>query len=137
MPCQSVPHMHKALSCGLLKRFISVTKEKRKTHTKKKQRERINACRLDEVLHFKEAGCTKRSCVCCLSVLLLFKYEMLPGSIFVLPIDSPLFSLAFVRFKRGYISLHRRCFAVYKWKQMYVIGQAVVSYYLLHVTCIS
>lgn len=30
----------------------------------------------------------------CLSVLLLFKYEMLPGSIFVLPIDSPLFSLA-------------------------------------------
>lgn len=27
MPCQSVPHIHKALSCGLLKRFISVTKE--------------------------------------------------------------------------------------------------------------
>lgn len=27
MPCQSVPHTHKALSCVLLKRFISVTKE--------------------------------------------------------------------------------------------------------------
>lgn len=59
MPCQSVPHMHKALSCALLKRFISVTKEL-------KQRQRINACRLDEVLNFKEDGCTKRSTQLCL-----------------------------------------------------------------------
>ena len=59
MPCQSVPHMHKALSCGLLKRFISVTKEI-------KQRQRINACRLDAVLHFKEDECTKRSTQLCL-----------------------------------------------------------------------
>lgn len=73
----------------------------------------------------------------CLSVLLLFKYEMLPGSIFVLPVDSPLFSLAFVHFKRGDIGLHRRCSAVYKWKQTYVIGQTVVSCYLLHVSCKS
>lgn len=63
------------------------------------------------------------SCVCRLSVLKLFKYEMLPGSIFVLPIDSPLFSLAFVHIKRADISLHHRYYAVsvmYKWKQMYV-----------------
>lgn len=58
--------------------------------------------------------------VVCLTVLLLFKYEMLPGSIFVLPIVSLLFSLAFVYFKRGDISLHHCCSAVYKWKQMCV-----------------
>lgn len=52
------------------------------------------------------------SCVCRLSVLLLFKYEMVPGSIFVFPIDSPLFSLAFVHFKRGDIGVHCRCYAV-------------------------
>lgn len=80
MPCLSVPHMHKGLSCGVLKRFISVTKEV-------KQREKINVCRLDVVLRFKEDGCTKKKkemhSSCCLSVLLLFKYEMVPGSIFV------------------------------------------------------
>lgn len=51
----------------------------------------------------------KYTVVFAVSVFLLFKYEMLPGSIFVLPIDSPLFSLAFVHLKRGSISLHRRC----------------------------
>lgn len=97
----SMPHMHKkALSCGLLKRFISVSKEM-------KQREKINACRLDVVLHFKKDGCAQKNknkygVVCCLSFyfsrlrcyLVLFLYN---------PIDSPLFSLAFVHFKR------RRC----------------------------
>lgn len=65
MPCQSVPHMLKALSCALLKRVISVTKERNK-------KQRLNACRLAEVLHFKEEGCAKKqvlSRVCCLSVL--------------------------------------------------------------------
>ena len=61
----SVPRVHKALSCVLLKRFISVTKDM-------KQRDRINACCLDEVLHFKGGGGKKKkkeevhSCVRCL-----------------------------------------------------------------------
>lgn len=36
MPCQSVPHMLKALSCALLKRFISVTKERKEKKKKTK-----------------------------------------------------------------------------------------------------
>lgn len=39
MPCQSVPHMLKALSCALLKRFISVTKERKEKKKKNKDRE--------------------------------------------------------------------------------------------------
>lgn len=43
----------------------------------------------------------KSTQLCSLSVVfLLYKYKMLPGSIFVLPIDSPLFSVAFVRFQK-------------------------------------
>lgn len=57
----SLPHVHKALSCALFRRFISVTKEA-------KQRQRINACRLDEVAHFKEDECTKSTQLCLLSV---------------------------------------------------------------------
>lgn len=68
MPCQSVPHMHKALSCGLLKRFISVTKEI-------KQSERINACHLDEVLHFKEGWMHKKKYTVVLAVCLSFYFS--------------------------------------------------------------
>lgn len=104
MPCQSVPHMHKALSCVLLKRFISVTKEI------KQRRELIPAAQMKFcVSRRRDAQKKKYTVVFAVSVFLLFKYEMLPGSIFVLPIDSPLFSLAFVHLKRGSISLHRRC----------------------------
>lgn len=78
------------------------------------------------------------SCVCCLSVLLLFKYEMLPGSIFVLPIDSPLFSLAFVHFKSDISLLPLlRCVGLCTNGSRCMFGQTVVNYYLLHVTCIS
>lgn len=44
-----------------------------------------------------------------LSVPLFFKYEMLPGSIFVLPFDSPLSSLAFVHIKTGGVVLLSCC----------------------------
>lgn len=117
MPRQSVPHMHKALSCVLLKRFISVTKDM-------KQRDRINACCVDEVLHFKGGGDKKKKkytvvfAVCCLLL-----YKMLPGSIFVLPTDSPLFSLAFVRQKRRYqftLSLTAPCRVMFKRKELCV-----------------
>lgn len=74
MPCQSVPHMLKALSCALLKRFISVTKARKKKN--KKQRQRINACRLDEVLRFKEDGCTKTSTQPCSPFVCPFIFQV-------------------------------------------------------------
>lgn len=57
-----------------------------------------------------------------LSVLLLFKYEMLPGSIFVLPIDSPLFTslCAFQKRLSVYTAAVTLCRVMCKWKQMYV-----------------
>lgn len=78
MACQSVPHMHKDLFCAVLEKFISVTKEIQ-------QRKKTNGCRLDEVLHFKEDGCTKSAAGCCLSFnfasmkcyLVLFLYYQL------------------------------------------------------------
>lgn len=52
----------------LLKRFISVTKDI-------KQRERINACCLDEALHFKEDdGCTKKKYTVVFAVCLSFYF---------------------------------------------------------------
>lgn len=59
---------------------------------------------------------------------------MLPGSIFVSPIDSLLFSVASVHIKRDDVSLHRCFYAVLV---TYSLDQTVVSYYLLHVTCIN
>lgn len=67
MPCLPVPHVQKAVSCGSLRTFISVTKEV-------KQREQTNTWRLDVVLRFKEDERTKRdkyTVVCCLSFLLI------------------------------------------------------------------
>lgn len=54
MPCQSVPHTHKASSCVVLKRFISVTSD-----TKTKEIELVPAA-LDEVPRFKGDGCTQK-----------------------------------------------------------------------------
>lgn len=69
MPCQSVPHMHKALSCVFIEEVYFCHKRQ------KKQSERFNACCLDEALHFKEDGCTKRSTqLCLLSVCLSFYF---------------------------------------------------------------
>jgi len=56
MPRPSMPHMHKALSCSSLKTFISVTKEV-------KQRERIIAFCLDEVLHLEAQKRNTRLCL--------------------------------------------------------------------------
>lgn len=72
------------------------------------------------------------SCVCRLSVLLVFEYEMLPGSIFVLPIDSPLFSLAFVHFKRQY-QFTALLFCFVQMEANVLSVKLVVRYYLLHV----
>lgn len=101
MAHSSVPRLQKkkkALSCCELRGFISVTKDSEKKNS---------ICRLDVVPYFKKDGCTKKEMQCCFAVcpfyfssvkcyLVLFLYY---------PIDSPLFFLAFVLYKRGDFSV--------------------------------
>lgn len=118
MPCQSVPHVHKSPVLCFSEEVYFCHKR-----NKTKQRKLMLRCCLDDVLLFEEDRCTKKRSTksCLLSVLLLFKYEMLPGSIFVLPIDSPLFTLAFQKRRYHFTPpLLTLCRVMYTWKQMYV-----------------